>query len=76
MDDLVEMKVVHSPGDAHGPVHEQGWGDLPARSQDFVQLSLSTVLHNDAVTWSLSTNTSEKVERKWLLKMMSVLKLN
>lgn len=64
MDDLVEVKVVHAPSDAHGPVHEQGRSDLPARSQHLVQLPLSTVLHDDAVTRSLGTNTSENVEEQ------------
>ena len=59
MDDLVEVKIVHAPGDPHGPVHEKGGRDLPACSQHLVQLSLSTVLHENAVTWSLGTNTSE-----------------
>lgn len=61
MDDLMEVKIVHAPGDAHGPVHEQGRVDLPACSQHLIQLSLGTVLHDDAVTWSLGTNTSESV---------------
>lgn len=63
MDDLVKMKIVHSPSNAHGPVHEQRWGDLPSCSQHLVQLSLGTVFHNDAVTWSLSTDTPEDVEK-------------
>lgn len=58
MDDLVEVEIVHAPGDAHGPVHQQGGMDLPARSQHLKQLSLGTVLHDDAVTRSLGTNTS------------------
>lgn len=64
MDDLVEVKIVHAPRDAHGPVHEKGRSDLPARSQHLVQLPLGTVLHEDAVTWSLGTNTSESGEKK------------
>ena len=63
MDDLVEVKIVHAPSDAHGPVHEQGGMDLPACSQHLVQLALGTVLHDDAVTWSLGTNTSASVEK-------------
>lgn len=63
MDDLVEVKIVHAPSDAHCPVHEQGWMDLPACSQHLIQLSLGTVLHDDAVTWSLGTNTPESVEK-------------
>lgn len=63
MDDLVEMKIVHAPSDAHGPVHEERWMDLPACSQHLIQLSLGTVLHDDTVTWSLGTNTSERVEK-------------
>lgn len=63
MDDLVEVKIVHASSDAHGPVHEQGWLDLPACSQHLIQLSLGTVLHDDAVTWSLGTNTPDRVEK-------------
>lgn len=58
MDDLVEVKVVHATSDAHGPVHEQRRGDLPACSQHLVQLSLGTVLHEDAVARSLGTDAS------------------
>jgi len=62
VDDLVEVKIVHAPSDAHGPVHEQGWMYLPACSQHLIQLSLGTVLHDDTVARSLGTNTS--VERR------------
>lgn len=63
VDDLVEVKVVHAPSDAHGPVHEQGRGDLPACPEHLVQLSLGTVLHDDTVTGSLSTDSPERVEQ-------------
>lgn len=63
MNDLVEVKIVHSPCDAHRPVHEQGWLDLPACPQHLIQLSLGAVLHDDAVTWSLGANTSERVDK-------------
>lgn len=62
MDDLVEVKVVHAPSDPHGPVHEQGRGDLPAGSQHLVQLALGAVLHDDAVAGSLGADTPERVE--------------
>lgn len=58
MDDLVEVQIVHAPGDAHGPVHEQAWLDLPACSQHLIQLPLCTVLHDDAVTGGLRAYTS------------------
>ena len=64
MDDLVEVKVVHASSDAHGPVHEQGWLDLPACPKHLIQLSLGTVLHDDAVTWSLGTNTPDRANRE------------
>lgn len=57
VDDLVEVQVVHAPGDAHGPVYEQGGGDLPACSQHLVQLALGTVLHQDTVAGSLGADT-------------------
>ena len=57
MDDLVEVQVVHAPCDAHRPLHEQGGGDLTASPQHLVQLALGTVLHQDAVAWSLGADT-------------------
>lgn len=63
MDDLVEVEIVHSPSDTHGPVHEQGRLDLPACPQHLIQLSLGTVLHDYAVAWSLGTNTPDRAER-------------
>lgn len=59
MDDLVEVQIVHPSGDAHGPVHEQAWLDLPACSQHLIQLPLCTVLHDDAVAGGLRAYTSE-----------------
>lgn len=59
MDDLVKVKIVHAAGDAHGPVHKKGGRDLPACSQDLVQLPLGAVLHDDAVTRRLGANTPE-----------------
>lgn len=63
MDDLVEVQIVHAPGDAHGPVHEQARLDLPAGPQHLIQLPLCTVLHDDAVARSLGTNTSERDQK-------------
>lgn len=63
VDDLVEVQVVHSPGNAHGPVHEQAWLDLPACPQHLIQLPLCTVLHDDAVTRSLRANASARVQK-------------
>lgn len=64
MDDLVEMEIVHPSSDAHGPVHQQGRMDLPACSQHLVELALGAVLHNNAVTWSLGTNTPRSVKEE------------
>ncbi len=61
MNDLVEVKIVHAASDAHGPVHQQRWLDLPACSQHLIQLSLGAVLHDDAVTWSLGADASAGV---------------
>ena len=59
MDDLVEVQVVHAPGDAHGPVHEQGGHDLAAGPQHLVQLALGAVLHEDAVAGGLGADPPE-----------------
>lgn len=60
MYNLVEMEIIHSTGDSRGPVHKQPGRDLPASSQDLVQLSVGTVLHDDAVARGLSANTPLK----------------
>ncbi len=59
MDDLVQVEVVHAACDAHGPVHQQGRRDLPAGPQHLVELALSAVLHEDAVTRSLRAHAPE-----------------
>lgn len=66
MDDFVEVKIVHASSDAHGPVHEQGWRDLPPCSQHLVQLSLGAVLHDDTITRSLGTDTSDRVKKGYV----------
>lgn len=63
VDDLVEVQVVHSSSDAHGPVHQQARLDLPACSQHLIQLPLCTVLHDDAVARSLRANASGRVQK-------------
>lgn len=60
MYNLMEMKIIHPTGDARGPVHEQAGRDLPASSQDLVQLPVSTVLHDDAVARRLSAHAPLK----------------
>lgn len=60
MYNLMEMEVIHPTGDPCGPVHEQPGRDLPAGPQDLVQLSVGTVLHDDAVARCLSANTPLK----------------
>lgn len=60
MYNLVEMEIIHPTGDSCGPVHEQPGRDLPASSQDLVQLPVGTVLHNDAIARGLSANTPLK----------------
>ena len=59
VDDLVEVEVVHASSHAHGPVDEQGGGDVPTRPQHLVQLALGTVLHQDTVTRGLGADTPE-----------------
>ena len=56
VDDFMEMEVVHAPGDAHGPVHQEGRGDLAAGPQHLVELALGAVLHQDAVARGLSAH--------------------
>lgn len=57
MDNLVQVQVVHTTGDAHGPVNKQGWGDRAASPQNFIQLALGAELHEDAVAGSLGAYT-------------------
>ena len=57
MDDLMEVEVVHAPGDAHGPVHQEGRGDLAPGPQHLVELALGAVLHQDAVAGGLSAHS-------------------
>lgn len=56
MYDFMEMEIIHPTGDSRGPVHEQPRRDLPTSSQDLIQLSVGTVLHDDAVTRGLSAD--------------------
>lgn len=74
VDDLVEMEIVHPSSDAHGPVHQQGRMDLPACSQHLVELALGAVLHNNAVTWSLGTNTPRSVKEETCYRIVFVAK--
>jgi len=67
VDDLMEVEVVHAPGDAHGPVHQEGGGDLPAGPQHLVELALGTVLHQDAVARRLSAHTPTQRETRGLV---------
>lgn len=57
VNDLVTVKVVHATGYLLGPVQDQSWWNLLPVPQDFVQLTVGTVLHDDAITWSLCTHT-------------------
>lgn len=57
VNDLVTVKVVHATGYLLGPVEDQSRWDLLPVPQDFVQLTVGTVLHDDAITWSLRTHT-------------------
>lgn len=57
MNDLVTVKVVHATGYLLGPVLDQSRWDLLPVPQDFVQLTVGTVLHDDAITRSLRTHT-------------------
>ena len=62
MDDLVQVKVVHAAGNARGPVHQHPGGHFPPRPQHLIQLTLGTVLHDDAVTRCLSAHTPKIVK--------------
>lgn len=60
--DFVKVKVVHASCNAHGPVHQEGGSDFPARPQHLVQLALGAVFHQDTVTRSLGTHTPREQE--------------
>lgn len=54
VNDLVQVKVVHAAGNAWGPVHQHPGGHFPPCPQHLIQLTLCTVLHDDAVARCLS----------------------
>lgn len=60
MYDFMEMQIIHPTSNSRGPIHEQPRCDLSASSQDFVKLSVGTVLHDDAVAWGLGANSPLK----------------
>lgn len=60
MYDFMKMEIIHPTSNSCGPVHEQPRCDLPAGSQDLIKLSMGTVLHDDAIAWSLSADTPLK----------------
>jgi len=60
MDDFVKVQVIHPTCNPRGPIHKQPRGDFPPCSQDFIELSMCTVLHDDTVAWGLSANSSVK----------------
>lgn len=60
MDDLVKVQVIHPTSDPSGPIHKQPRSDFPACTQDFIELSMCTILHDDTVAWGLSANSPVK----------------
>lgn len=60
MDDFVKVQIIHPTCNPCGPIHKQPRGDFPPCSQDFVELSVCTVLHDNAVAWGLSANSPVK----------------
>ena len=59
MDDFILMEIVHAHGNLSGPGHQLLRRHLLALPEQVKQGAGGAVLHNDAVTWGLSTNTSE-----------------
>ena len=60
MDDFVKVQIIHPACNPCGPIHKQSRGDFPSCSQDFVELSMCTVLHDNTVAWGLSANSPVK----------------
>lgn len=60
MDDFVKVQIIHPTCNPCGPIHKQPRGDFPPCSQDFIELSMCTVLHDNAVAWGLSANSPVK----------------
>lgn len=60
MDDLVKVQVIHATSDPSGPIHKQPRSDFPACTQDFIELSMCTILHDDTVARGLSANSPVK----------------
>jgi len=56
MDDFVEVQVVHTTRDAHGPVNQERGDDFATPPQHFIQLALGAVFHQDTVTRSLGAH--------------------
>lgn len=60
MDDFVKVQIIHPACNPCGPIHKQPRGDFPPCSQDFIELSMCTVLHDNTVAWGLSANSPVK----------------
>lgn len=60
MDDFVKVQIIHPTCNPCGPIHKQPRGDFPPCSQDFIELSMCTVLHDNTVAWGLSANSPVK----------------
>lgn len=60
MDDFVKVQIIHPTCNPCGPIHKQPRGDFPPCSQDFVELAMCTVLHDDTVARGLSANSPVK----------------
>lgn len=71
MDDFVKVQIIHPTCNPRGPIHKQPRGDFPPCSQDFVELSMCTVLHDNTVAWGLSANSPVK-ENTQLVKISEV----
>lgn len=60
MDDFVKVQIIHPTCNPCGPIHKQPRGDFPPCSQDFVELPVCTVLHDNTVARGLSANSPVK----------------
>ena len=61
MNDFMRVEIVHATSDLLGPVQDKRGWDFLAVPQDFVQLAIGAVLHDDAVAWGLCAHTPETV---------------
>lgn len=60
MDDFMKVQIIHPTSNPSGPIHKQPRSDFPPGSQDFVELPMCTILHDNTVAWGLGADSPDK----------------